>query len=568
MAHLIVEKGDNVGGKVPLAQVTKIGRSSDADLQLDDLTVSKQHARILRNDKAQYVLEDLGSSNGTFLNGVQVKTKPLQEGDRVQIGKTVLTFHRPEEESGAMPRPRTETLLDIERGDKKSSQVTSSVDVDMASREGAAVGESTIENLTRANYRLRTLLEIGQSLGTALEEDELLNKILDSLFEVFPETNRGFIILRDPDTGRLTPRASRVKRGTGPEDETLQISETILEYVLERKQGVLIEDTMSDERLPTSQSILDFEMRSVMCAPLKYEDEVLGFLQVDTDRIATNYDQEGLTLLVGIANQAALTIANARLHKQVLERERLDRDLQHARRIQNSFLPQQPPEVDGYSFEDRYATALEVGGDFYDFVKIPDGRLVVVVGDVSGKGITAALMMAKMASNVRFFASTEAGPGGLLERLNEVALSSETDMFVTILVMYLNPAENTIQMSNAGHCYPLVRKANGDVERIQGGNGFPVAITMEAEFPEITFPVEPGDVMCLFTDGIIEAMDEEKKQFGYERLTECLKEAEANPADVVKSIQRGIRDHTGMAPQSDDLTLVCFGRANEQDAKE
>lgn len=567
MAHLIVEKGENTGEKIPLSKLTNIGRSSDVDLQLDDLTVSKRHARILRNEKAQYVLEDLGSSNGTYLNGVQVKTKPLKEGDQIQVGKTVLTFHRPEEESAAIPRTSTETMLDIERGGKDSSQVRSSVDVDLTEQDAAAIGESTLEDLSRTNYRLRTLLEIGQSIGTALDEDELLNKILDSLFEVFPETNRGFIILRDPETGRLTPRASRVTRGEGAE-ETLQISETILEYVLKRKKGVLIEDTMSDERLPTSQSILDFEMRSVMCAPLKYEDEVLGFLQVDTDRIATNYDEEGLTLLVGIANQAALTIANARLHRQVIQRERLDRDLQHARRIQNSFLPQEPPKVEGYAFEDRYATALEVGGDFYDFVETPAGDLLIVVGDVSGKGITAALMMAKMASNVRFFASTASGPGQLLERLNEVALSSETDMFVTVLVMYLDPEEHTIRMSNAGHCYPVVRKQDGDVQRIEGANGFPVAITMEAEFPEISFEVDPGDVLCLFTDGIIEAMDESKNQFGYDKLNDCLRNAEASPEDVVKHIQRGIRDHTGMAPQSDDLTLVCFGRTNEVDSGE
>ncbi len=567
MAHLIVKKGKNVGGKVPLSSVTSFGRGMDMDVRLDDLTVSKQHARILRNDRGEYILEDLASSNGTFLNGRQITTKQIAEGDVIEMGSYKFEFRRPEAETLAAAADDDESvvrpLLDLDGGAKSSSVVRSSVDANYEPAADITPGQTTVEDLTMANYRLRTMLEIGQSLGTALDEDELLDRILEKLFEVFPETHRGFIILRDPETGRLTPRARRFRGSADDGEESLQISETILEYVLERKQGVLIEDTMSDDRLPTSQSILDFEMRSVMCAPLKYEDEVLGFMQMDTDRIATNYDEEGLTLLVGIANQAALTIANAQLHKQVLKRERLEQDLANARRIQNSFLPQSPPQVDSYEFEDRYATALEVGGDFYDFLTLPDGRVVVVVGDVSGKGITAALMMAKMASNVRFFATTQTGPGGLLSMLNEVALSSETDMFVTALIIYLDTDTHTMVMSNAGHCYPVMLKAMGGVERVQGANGFPVGITEEAEFPEMELTMEPGDVLSLFTDGVIEAMNEENEQFGYKKLTRALEAAQASPADVARKIQQAIRDHVGLAPQSDDLTLVCFGRAGE-----
>jgi sigma-B regulation protein RsbU (phosphoserine phosphatase) len=560
VAHLVVVKGQNAGSRIALDRVTCIGRGVDMDVRLDELTVSKRHARILRNDKGEYVVEDLASSNGTFLNGRQITTKQLAEGDRIAVGDTLFEFHRPEGESALMPRASAETLLDIEKEDRASSMVRSSVDASYRA-PSAALGETTVEALSQANYRLTTLLDIAQSIGSALDEDELLEKILDKLFEVFPETNRGFIILRDPDTGELTPSKRRVKRATGPEEERLQISETILEYVLERKQGVLIEDTMSDDRLPTSQSILDFEMRSVMCVPLMYEDEVLGFVQLDTDRIATNYDSDGLTLLVGISNQCALTIANARLHSQLVRRERLEQDLQNARRIQNSFLPQEPPRVEGYEFEDAYATALEVGGDFYDFVELAEGRIVIVVGDVSGKGITAALMMAKMASNVRFFATTMTGPSQLLEELNRVALSSETDMFVTVLIMWLDCREHTVRMANAGHCYPLLRRADGEVVRVEGGGGFPVGIMADAEFPEADpLPLAPGDMFCVFTDGVIEAMNDSREQFGYKQLAREMASASRSPGEVVKQVQKAIREHVGLAAQSDDLTLVCFGR--------
>jgi len=563
MAYLVITAGDSAGTTVPLMKVTCIGRGLDMDVRVDDLTVSKRHARIISNDRGEFIIEDLASSNGTYLNDKQVTTKKLKEGDVIRIGNNAFKFFTGGKETPVIAADRT--MLDI--GDERTStSVLSAVNVGLETTGVRAGGETTIEGLSSDNYRLRTLLEIFQSIGTVLDEDELLNKILEKLFEVFPETARGFIILRDPDTGQLTPRAAKMAKAGGPQDDKLQISGTILEYVLEQKQAVLSADAMSDERFPTSQSILDFEMRSVMCAPLMYRNQVLGFILLDTQRIASNYDQEGLTLLAGIANQAALTIANARLHAQLLRRERLEQDLRNARRIQNSFLPQEPPQVDGYQFVDWYGTALEVGGDFYDFIQLSDSQVLVVVGDVSGKGITAALMMATMASNVRFLAGGRPQPAEMLHRLNQMALRSETDMFVTLLVMYLDHGSHTVTFSNAGHCYPLLRKADGRVERIEGGNGFPVGIAREAEFPEASMTIGPGEIVCAFSDGIVEAMDEQGQLFGYKQLSRTIAESAASPVEVVKSIQEALRKHTGSAPQSDDLTLVCFGRTNHASA--
>jgi serine phosphatase RsbU (regulator of sigma subunit)/pSer/pThr/pTyr-binding forkhead associated (FHA) protein len=562
MAHLVVSKGHEPGSTIHLAKVTCLGRGLDMDVRLDELTVSKRHARIIRDDRGEYILEDLASSNGTFLNGVEITTKPLKDGDEVRIGASIFVFHKSLSDTSYIGVEEEGKLIDIDQDNAPSSVVSR---VDMSSEGGTpAAGptpaDTTVEELVKTNYRLRTLLEIVQSIGGALDENELLNRIVDKLFEVFPETNRGFIILREPDTGRLTPRAQRISGSASASEERLQISETILDYVLEQKQAILSTDLMSDERLPTSQSILNLDMRSVMCAPLLYENEVLGFIQLDTSRIANNYDDDGLHLLAGIANQAALTIANARLHGELVKRERLEQDLRNARRIQTSFLPKEPPNVTGYSFANYYGTAIEVGGDFYDTVAVGDGQVLITVGDVSGKGISAALMMAAMASNVRFFAGARLGPADLLRKLNEAALGSETDMFVTVLVMYLDREKHTVRMCNAGHCYPMRRAANGQVDRIEAPNGFPVGITADADFPETTFEVAPGDVICLFTDGVIEAMDMEGKQFGYKTLARVMQSAAGTPGDVVQAVQRAIREHAGGAPQSDDLTLVCFSR--------
>lgn len=563
MAYLDVTQGERAGTKVSLQKVTCIGRGLDMDVRLDDLTVSKRHARVLSNDRGEHFVEDLASSNGTFLNGGQVTTKKLADGDEIRIGNNVFVFHSDSQDSTLPPPGRT--MLDI-GADTTSTSVISSVDMEQESSQLVAGDEATIEELTQANYRLGTVLEIFQSIGTGLDEEELLEKILDKLFAVFSETGRGAIILRDPETGQLTPRASRMETGGEGEDQKLQISETILEDVIDHKRAVLSADAMSDERFSSSQSILDFEVRSVMCAPLMSGDQVLGFIWLDTQRIAANYNDEGLRLLASIANQAALTIANARLHGQLLRRERLEQDLRNARRIQNSFLPTEPPQVAGYEFVDWYDPALEVGGDFYDFIELPNNQVLVAVGDVSGKGITAALMMAKMTSNLRFFAGGTSEPAALLQKLNQVALTSATDMFVTILVMLLDWQNHMVRMSNAGHCYPMLRGADGHVERVEGGNGYPVGITQEAQFPEATFSVKPGEMLCVFSDGITEAMNEDEELFGYSKLSDAMEQAAGSPLDVVKSIQRAIREHAGAAPQSDDLTLVCFGRTARSEA--
>jgi sigma-B regulation protein RsbU (phosphoserine phosphatase) len=179
-------------------------------------------------------------------------------------------------------------------------------------------------------------------------------------------------------------------------------------------------------------------------------------------------------------------------------------------------------------------------------------------------------MMAKMASNVRFFAGTLSSPGELLHKLNEVALASAEDMFVTVLLMLLDWDQNTIRLCNAGHCYPMIRHANGDVERVEDGTGFPVGITPEAEFPEETIALEEDAVICGFSDGVIEAMDEDAKLFGYKKLSAAMAGADITPGSVVRGIQRAIREHTGSAAQSDDLTLVAFGHggAAEHEAAE
>jgi len=539
---------------IPLEGVTTLGRSLSADVRMDDLTVSREHARIRRTGTGSYIIEDLGSGNGTFVNGNAIVSELLKDGDEITIGNNKFTFQ------GAYKSPSTvaadKTMLEIS-GVEGETSVVNAIDASSTITEHALTPEVTIEHLYNMNRRLKTILEIFSSIGGNLDEEQILPKILDKLFDVYPETQRGFIILRDPDTGKLTPRA--VKTLDSSAETKLELSETILQYVLEKKQAVWSRDALSDSRFEGSESILDFQMRSVMCAPLMYEGEVLGFISLDTNRIAPSYDEDGLALLAGIANQASLAIASARMHGQLMRQERLEQDMRNASRIQHSFLPQAPPQVEGYEFVDWYDTAQEVGGDFYDFIPLPDDKMVIIIGDVSGKGIPAALMMAKMTGHARFYAAHGYSPSKIAEELNKTLAAGNTEIFVTALVLHLDCRRNEMQMVNAGHPPPLLKKADGSVEQVKGETGFPFGVIDDVEFPEATYVLQPNERLCLFTDGISEAMNENKEPFGNERLEKVLRESPNSASEIVSNIQKAIERHTGSAIQSDDLTLVCFG---------
>ena len=554
MGQLMIVSGPSAGRTMHLSKVTTLGRSSEAEVQFDDLTVSREHARILRDEQGRYILEDLHSGNGTFLNGIKIGSESVHEGDEIRIGESLMIFRTPDAPASVIAADRT--LLEVS-GTAAQSSVINAINVDSNIAARGVSDDSTMEELAGANRRLQIMCNMFRSIGTDLDEDTLLAKILDTLFRVFPDTLRGFIILRDPESGELQPRATKT---VGQElDNRLAISDTILQYVMEKKQAVLSSDAMHDGRFKDSASVANLQVRSVMCAPLLHEGNVLGFISMDTQRISRSYDEVGLSLLAGISNQASLAIANARMHARLVQRRRIEQDLHNAARIQHNFLPQQLPSVEGYDFADWYRTAQEVGGDFYDFIPLADGRLGIAVGDVSGKGITAALMMAKMTGYVRFHAAEGAPPEVILQKINKAIAASDTEVFVTLMFAILDSNTHELVLSNAGHLPPMVRRADGTVHLAECPSGFPIGITTEADFSQASLQLGEQDRVCLFTDGIIEAMNENKEPYGYERLEQVLRDSPVEAKGIVEAIQQSVRQYMGPADQSDDLTLVCFG---------
>ncbi|MGD0999580.1 MAG: SpoIIE family protein phosphatase [Candidatus Brocadiia bacterium] len=554
MSKLIAIEGPFKGQTFPLREAMVLGRSIEADLRLDDLAISRRHARISLVG-GSYFIEDLGSGNGTAVNGKTIAAPiPLKNGDRIELADNVFRFASESEPS------RQSGVTIVDEPSAAAPPALETLEVKAVSMEAAMAQRITAPDaLIKARQRLRAVLEISNAVQTQLDMDKLLNEIMDRLFGVFPQADRGFIMLKADESDELVPRAARQRGREQPEAITL--SRSIVQKAMGDRVALLSADAMGDQRFAMALSVMNFRIRSMMCAPIVVNDEALGIIHLDTTRQDRQFTRDDLELLAGITSQTAFAIANARLHHRLLLQERTERDLQFARQVQESFLPRRLPEVAGMQFCCSYKAALEVGGDFYDFIPLEGGSLAIVVGDVAGKGIPAALMMARMSSTVREFALASDEPRRVVALVNDRLAAMEAESsFITLVFALLDPRSRTLQMVNAGHPPPLLRKGStGRVSEIQTCTNFPVGVMPGAEFEAESFRIEPGDFVCFYSDGITEAMNAQQDSYGSGRLKSVAALPAASAAQWMENILRDVHAFVGSAHQSDDLTLVCFG---------
>lgn len=554
MAILRVLAGQNPGQELTLeGPRCVLGRHPNCDIKLEDGSVSREHAALTLVD-GRWHLEDLNSRNGTFLNGRIVdRRQPLTDGDEVRICDLSFSFHGGAPLGGqTLGGAMLGLAAAVVEDPAESSNIMSKLDVSSS--------QSGFRLSIRPEAKLRALIEVTENLGASLGLDEVLQKTLDSAFKIFVQADRGFIALRDRPDGPLVPHAVKHRRGDG---ETIRISKTIVSQVLDARQAILSADAASDERFDMSQSIADYHIRSMMCAPLlDSENRGIGVIQIDTVDRRSRFQQEDLDVLAAVARQAAFAVENTQLHHQALRQQRVERDLALAHEVQQGFLPSERPAVPGYDFFDYYESASQLGGDYYDYVPLPGGRLAVVVADVSGKGIPAALLMARLSSEVRFCLATETSPARAVERLNAgFARPGWEDRFVTLALLVLEPESQRISLVNAGHLPPMLRRKNGGVEPLGvEASGVPLGVDNDVRYECCQVSLTPGEKLTLFTDGISEAMNPDGQLFGLERLKSRL----AEPSDSVeawgKQILVGVKQFVASRAQSDDMCLVCLGR--------
>jgi serine phosphatase RsbU (regulator of sigma subunit)/pSer/pThr/pTyr-binding forkhead associated (FHA) protein len=551
MAKLQIVKGSDEQVEVPVDKDNfSLGRNPDCDHVIPITSVSKKHARILHAE-GRYFLEDTQSRNGTFLNNVAINNRaPLKHNDKIRICDFVAVFlDPPTQVSSPTPVPGAEEANEHE----SSSTVEATI----------SHASSNLMLETQPAEKLRGLLEISSNLSKTLELDPLLPKIVDSLFNLFRQADRCFLIQAEEGSNRLLPRVVKTRR---PQDETTaRFSASIVRRCMATAQAYLTDDASKDVVL--SQSVIDFRIRSVMCVPLCGADgKAFGVIQLDTQDRSKKFTEDDLKLLWGVANQAAISMENARLHEEAVRRERMQRDLELAREVQHSFLPRKLPQVAGYEFYAHYESALEVGGDYYGFIPLPQGRLAVVLGDVAGKGVPAALLMAKLSSDARFSLLTETDTGQAIRNLNDLLYeyTSQMDRFITLAAAVLEPLRHSVTLVNAGHLSPLLfRKAGRTLEDAipKAVAGVPLGIIEGYPYEACQVVLHQGDSLFLFTDGVTDALDVRNLAFNFKGIQAALATVvEPSPRNLVERIARAVQQHALGRDPHDDITLVCLGR--------
>ena len=526
---------------------TSIGRQGDCAVCLESPAVSRVHARVLHKDGDVYV-EDLGSSNGTFVNGERIHgRRALIEGDTLQIGPYHFGLRRTPVENDPIIR----------------AQVSAS---------------STNSSLYAQNaaYKLQVVVEIAQSLGRTLEVRPLLDKLLEQLFRLFPQADRAMVVLCEND--QLAVRAQRQRHRQAPgmpsaaaDTQTggdFPFSRSLVRRALDEGVGLLSEDVISDDNLPKTATLMALNLRSFLCVPLLGLDQRrLGVLQLDCTRHGTAFRHDDLELLTALGLQVAGVIENAALHEERIHEERLRRELALAREIQQAFLPNdfRPVGAGGYELFARVNPAREVSGDLYDFFPQPDGRLALSVGDVSGKGMPAALFMIAVHTLTRHLAGSVRTPGQMLARLNNALVADNpTSLFVTLAHATYDPASGEVVVACGAHPPPLLRRANGRVEEVEVKPGLMLAYAASDQPPEETcLALGKGETLVFYTDGLTEAFaPDHKTMFGPERLKAALSGAATSLplAECAERVRQAVARFTGQPELQDDQTLLLLRR--------
>lgn len=555
MAYLKAKNGPLAGQRIELSEDEMIlGRSPDCNIQVEDYAVSRKHAKVIRSGDA-YSLEDLKSRNKTYLNDIVLTegAHQLRNGDKVAVCDVIFNFY--DELAGGMSDSLDGSRISVlfDGNDVGHSTIMSKLEV--------GTSKGNIQLAASPEMKLSALLEITRALGNALGLDDVLPSVLDALFKVFMQADRAFIALMGDD-GNLIPRWSKARRDDC--EETIRISRTIVNHVIDLREAVLSADAASDQQFDASQSIADFQIRSMMCAPLfDVDGEPIGVLQVDTLERNKQFNEEDLEVLVSVATQAGIAIDNARLHDDALAQAAIKKDLELAAKVQAGFLPNERPHLDGYDFFDYYKAANFIGGDYYDYLEMNNGNLAIIVADVVGHGVAAAMLMAKLSAETRFCLAGTEDVAQAIINLNNRMTGMALDRFVTFLLVMINSDTHEITLVNAGHMAPFHRKTDGTVDLVgEDYADLPIGIMEDVEYQSYSFHLAPGESLTMYTDGLNEQDNGRDELFGIEAIGELVKQHQDTATERGERILQAVTEFSAGAIQGDDMCLVALNRTD------
>jgi len=324
---------------------------------------------------------------------------------------------------------------------------------------------------------------------------------------------------------------------------------------------VLTSDAQHDPKF-ASQTMALLGIRSVLAVPLSVDErDVFGIIYADSPTWEASFAEEHLDILTTLASVAAIRVENATLLDERLHRERMERELELATEIQQRFQPSAPPKIEGYEFQGISFSCYEIGGDYYDFIEQADGSMLIALGDVSGKGTAAALLMSSVHAAIHAQVSARSALPVIINSVNRyLAENTPSNRFVTLFAAELDPKTGSLRYINAGHNPPLLGRADGRIEQLASG-GFPLGILPTADFEVGTTFLAPGEVLVVYSDGVSEANNIAEEEFGMDRLSDVVRSnLSASAAGIRDKVESALSSFTQTAPANDDITLVIVKR--------
>ena len=535
MGEARLEVTDALGRRVvPIASSPfEIGRRETNDLRLAGSEVSRDHANI-QNEQDKFVLRDRNSRYGTFVNGEQITERALAHGDRVRLGRT----------GGA------EMVFLIE-----------------AAADSTAVEKSTTTAIGDLR-QITALLEGLRALGSGRVLDDVLALVLNSAIDV-SGAERGFIMLAAA-TGELEFKMARGRGRVTLSGGSFATSRKIPEEVFRTGEPRLVADLLDGDLANVHMGTVALGIRNVLCVPLKlvrYVDKVeagdqdrrIGVLYLDSREKGTLMSSSTRTALETFATEAAVAIENAHLYRETMEKAKLEQEMRIAAEIQQALLPKMARDAAYFTAAAASLPCRSIGGDFYDYVDLPEGALGFVLGDVAGKGPPAALLSAMMQGMFAAQAARSEPPSLTISRVNLALYRRGIESrFVTLMYGALEPG-GQLTYCNAGHNPPLVISAAGDnVRRLECGGPI-VGLFEGAAYEEETVTLAPGDWLIVFSDGVSEALSADGEEYGDERIVSCVQQnASATPRQLLEALFADVDAFAHGAAQSDDITAMVL----------
>jgi sigma-B regulation protein RsbU (phosphoserine phosphatase) len=521
-----------------------LGRSSANELCYpDDVGLSRQHLALTRRSDGQMTVEDLGSKNGTMLNGQRLEAPmPFNPGDRVAAGHLTIEFA-----DAGLSTQNTVVFVDSpEQFSKSATTVVASLDGVL----GPQTDDLNKTHVMQGSPQMRALIRAGRELAGHRPLAELFQVIMDLSVEAVM-AGRGVLMTLEGEDLRV-----RAARGEG-----FKISNTVRDRVLSQKESLLVRDAQLDQGLKEHMSIVEQKVRSMIAVPLQTNDKVIGLIYVDAPHLAREFTREDLNLLTVMANVAAIRIEHARLNEIEATERAMAKEMQQAALIQQRLLPAVAPSVEGMDIAAKAVAARHVGGDYYDFIRFNDGRVAMMVADVAGKGMPAAVLMSGLQARVHVLFEDGDDLGDKVARLNRSTCGNCPDnRFITFFLCVADPKTNKLVYANAGHNPPVVVRARGGFDTL-GGGGVILGIMPKAVYEQAETTFEPGDILVLFSDGVTEAPDPQDQEFGEERLANLVATLRDRPArEIVEEIHKAVHTFTQGAPPADDITVLIARR--------